>query len=118
MKKKEKVKQEQEVNEQVKQEDDDVVVTRGEFREVLTQVFDNINEISGYLMGDVNSLFQRFAYPNHIKIAAMITLLEEKDVITREDVVEKAKVLMKEAEAEASEVDEEGNPIFNSREEH
>ena len=98
--------------------DDDVTVTRGEFRGVLAQIFDNINEISNYLMGDVNAMFQRFAYPNHIKIAALVALLEENDIVTREQVVEKAKELMAIAEKEAQEVDEDGNPVFRSGEEH
>lgn len=60
-------------------------VTRGEFIEVIHQIGDNINDISKYLMQDLNTLYSRHVFPFQIQLKVLEDMLIESGAITREE---------------------------------
>lgn len=89
----------------------DKPVTRKEFVDVLEQMTNNLNELTRYLTSDVNVMFQRYVYPILMKQEAIIELLTEKGILTRDEIMSRADKLTQEALASAQQVDEEGNLI-------
>ena len=61
------------------------VVVRGEFIDVIRQIGDNINQISNYLMEDINTLYGQHVFPFQIQVSVLEELLIDKDIITRSE---------------------------------
>jgi wobble nucleotide-excising tRNase len=80
------------------------MVRRNELSAIMKQVIDNINEISKYLMQDINNMFQRFVFPSSLRQQALETLLAEKGIILIKEIDDKAKEIYKEAEDKAKEI--------------
>ena len=81
-------------------------VTRGEFISVLEQVSANIKEITNYITEDMNHLFQRFTYPNNLKLMAVMNLLDSKEVISKQDIENETQRIYEEAVQRAKEESE------------
>jgi hypothetical protein len=92
------------------QEDSRAVVRRNELKEIMKQVIDNMNEMAGHLMNDINTMFKRFVYPLTIRTNAIENILISKGILTKDDINAEAKKITEEAIAKAKEVDENGNP--------
>ena len=60
-------------------------VTRGEVIEIIKQVVDNVNQISSYLMEDVNTLYANQLFPFQIQTGVLEDILVEKGVISKEE---------------------------------
>ena len=60
-------------------------VTRGEVIEIMKQVVDNVNQISSYLMEDVNTLYANQLFPFQIQTGVLEDILVEKGVISKEE---------------------------------
>lgn len=85
-------------------------VTREEFGKTISDIVDNINKIADYCMQDVNAMYAKQVFPFQMNLNALIDLLIEKDIITREELdkkvadyqaklVEQAKTIQEGAEA-------------------
>lgn len=91
----------------IKKNPDKMKVTREEFKQVMKQMTSNINEISHYLMEDLNVMFKDHVYPNSLKIQALINLLDEKGIITKDEINNEANKIFKEAVERAKKAKEE-----------
>ncbi len=81
-----------------------ISVTRGEVIDLMQQVSDNINDISRYLMEDVNVHFRQYTYPTMIKQQALINMLVSKGVFSEEDFNKEVRKISKELMEKAKEV--------------
>lgn len=70
--------------------DDGIAVTRGELKEVLGQIMGNMNQMSGYLIEDINALFRNHVYPIKLKMQAMSELFEEKEYVSKDEIEKRA----------------------------
>ena len=68
-----------------KKADLDKKVTRRELIEIIHQIGDNINDISQYLMQDLNTLYSTHVFPFQIQLKVLEDMLIESGAITRED---------------------------------
>lgn len=96
--------------------DDKKLVTRGELKEILGQMTQNMSETNNYLMSDLNALFKEHVYPNSIRLTAMVELLIEKEVFTEKEMTEKMNNIYKEAIAKAKKLDEDGKEVEEKEE--
>lgn len=81
-------------------------ISRAEFMEVMAQVSDNINQISHYLMEDMNMMYSRQVFPFQIRLAVLEDILIEKGLTTREEISERADKMFKELEEKAKSLEE------------
>jgi hypothetical protein len=79
-------------------------VTRGELIEILGQITNNMNELSNYVMSDMNNLFKNFTYPTLMKLGALVELLIDNGTISREELDKKITDMTVEAIKKAREV--------------
>ena len=61
-------------------------VTRKELVDVIQQISVNIQDISNYLMADVNGMYRNHVYPFQIRFQALENLVCEKCGITKEEI--------------------------------
>ena len=100
----------------------DESVTRRELIEIMQQVTENINQISNYLMEDVNTLYSKHVFPFQIRMQVMEDIINDNGLATQEEIdkrVEKRIIalqeqaqeikLKQEAEKEADEIIEDGD---------
>ncbi len=79
-------------------------VTRGEIIDLMGQVSENINEISKYLMEDVNVHFRQYTYPLMIKQQALINLLINKEIFSESEFNSEVKEISQKLVENAKEV--------------
>ena len=107
--KEKKVMGEQDVIKGMSEEELALPVTRGEFLEVLRQISENVNDISKYLMEDVNVHFRNYTYPTMIKLQAVMQLMVEKGICDQKELDDTIKRISSELMAKAKEVAENQN---------
>ena len=61
-------------------------VTRQELIDIMQQVSANINDISNYLMADVNGMYKNHVFPLQLRYQALENLICEKCGITKEEI--------------------------------
>ncbi len=86
-----------------------IPVTRGEFLEVLRQISENINDISKYLMEDINVHFRNYTYPNILKLQAVMQLMIEKNFCSQTELDDMVRRISSELMEKAKEVMEDQN---------
>ena len=62
-------------------------VTRKELIEVLQQVTTSVQEMSQFLMDDMNTLYAQHLFPNEIKMSVLEKILIDKGLTTEEEVL-------------------------------
>ena len=82
--------------------------TRQEVIEIMEQVGENINQISDYLMQDVNTMYSQHVFPFQIRLEAIENLLVAKGIFTKEEVNSEAERLFDELKEKAQEIKESG----------
>lgn len=65
---------------------DRAFVTRGELKDIMQQVLDNMGELSNGLMQDVNSMYRNHVFPMQIRTQVLEELLYEKVGMTKEEI--------------------------------
>lgn len=86
-------------------------ITRKEFTDILTQIFDNMSTMSNSLMSDMNTMFQKYTYPTLMRLEALVDVLVDKGVLTRDEVAAKAAELLQEAIKAAKPTNAEGKEL-------
>lgn len=82
-------------------------VTRGEVIDIVQQIMDNINQISSYLMQDINTLYSKHVFQYQIQTGVIEDLLIEKGLVTKEELEEKYDEKIKALQEKAREIKEE-----------
>lgn len=82
-------------------------VTRGEVIDIVQQVMDNINQISSYLMQDINTLYSKHVFQYQIQTGVIEDLLVEKGIVTQKELEEKYDEKIKALQEKAREIKEE-----------
>lgn len=86
-------------------------VTRGEVIEIIKQVVDNVNQISSYLMEDVNTLYANQLFPFQIQTGVLEDILVEKGVISKEELKSRYDDKIKLLQEKAKEIKESGDGL-------
>ena len=82
-------------------------VTRGEVIDIVQQIMDNINQISSYLMQDINTLYSKHVFQYQIQTGVIEDLLIEKGLVTKEELEKKYDEKIKALQEKAREIKEE-----------
>lgn len=85
--------------------------SRKEVIDIVQQVMDNVNQISHYLMEDVNTLYSKHVFPFQIQVGVMEDLLVEKGLVTEKELNDKYNEKIKMLQEKAREIkeDKDGN---------
>jgi hypothetical protein len=90
---------------------DRAFVTRGELKDIMQQILDNMSELSQGLMQDVNSMYRNHVFPLQIRSQVLEELLYEKLSFSKQDIDklcnEKIEELQKKAKEMADKMREE-----------
>ena len=93
-------------------------ITRREFMEILSQVSDNINQISEYLMQDVNAMYSQHVFPLQMRCAVYEDILVEEGIFDIDDIEKRIEAhvneLKQKAEEEIKRQKEEGSKSDNN----
>lgn len=79
-------------------------VTRGEFIDILTQISENINQMTQYQMDDMNTLYAQHLFPNEIKMSVLESIIMDKLGVTAEELTSKYNECLKDMEERAKEL--------------
>lgn len=79
-------------------------VTREEFIDVIHQIGENINQISEYLMQDVNTMYSKQVFPFQMRLDALEDILEERGIISKDDISKRAEENFLKLQAQAKEI--------------
>ena len=60
-------------------------VTRSELIDIISQITENMNQISDFLMKDVNTLYGQHVFPFQMQVSTLQDLLIEKGIIEEKD---------------------------------
>lgn len=82
-------------------------VTRGEVIDIVQQIMDNINQISSYLMQDINTLYSKHVFQYQIQTGVIEDLLIEKGLVTKKELEDKYDEKIKALQEKAREIKEE-----------
>lgn len=82
-------------------------VTRKEVIEVFQQIVDNVNQISDYLMKDVNTMYANQVFPFQIQFSVLKDILIENGIVTEEEIEKRYNDKIKMLQEKAREIKEE-----------
>lgn len=86
-------------------------VTRKEVIEIFQQIIENVNQISDYLMQDVNVLYSKQVFPFQIQVSVLQDILIKQGITTEDEITRLYNEKIKELQDKAREIKEENGEL-------
>lgn len=84
-------------------------VSRKEFIDVLKQITDNINDMSNYVMEDMNTLYSTHIFPYQMYTDILKEIIIKNNIATEEELIKMYNNRIKDLLDKAKEIDKDGN---------